>query len=142
VEVPEKKRHTTAIPPGVAAAAVYFFPFIGGLVMLAIEEEDLYVRFHAAQSILFWVVAIPWALLSAIPVIGIIFSIAFFILWIFLMYQAWTEKEFEIPYLGAIARRQVFGEKKPSNEAETAYPGEEMGVERPRDEKGDQEPGQ
>jgi uncharacterized membrane protein len=114
----EKKRHTTSIPQGVAAAAAYFFPFIGGLVMLAIEEENPFVRFHASQSILFWVIAIPWAFLSAIPVIGVLFSIAFFIAWIFLMYQAWTGREFEIPYLGAVARRQVNADKGRAGEPE------------------------
>ena len=105
-------KHHTSIPPGIAAAAAYFFPFIGGLVMLAMEEEDRFVRFHAAQSIVFWVAAIPVAFLSAIPGIGILFSVAFFVIWVFLMYQAWTNREFEIPYLGAIARRQVFGEDR------------------------------
>lgn len=105
----DEKRHTTSIPPGIAAAAAYFFPFIGGLVMLAIEKEDRFVRFNAAQSILFWVAAIPIALLSGIPVIGTILGLAFLVAWIFLMYQAWMNREFEIPYLGAIARKQVFG---------------------------------
>ena len=105
-------KHHTSIPPGIAAAAAYFFPFIGGLVMLAMEEEDRFVRFHAAQSIVFWVAAIPLAILSWIPVIGVIIAAAFILVWIFLMYQAWTNKEFEIPYLGAVARRQVFGEDK------------------------------
>lgn len=121
----DKKKHTTAIPPGIAAAATYFFAFVGGLVMLAIEKEDRFVRFHAAQSIVFWVCAIPIALLSGIPVIGAILGFAFFVVWIFLMYQAWTNKEFEIPYLGAIARKQVFGdeeepmvEEKPAPEPE------------------------
>ena len=121
-----KDKHTTSIPPGIAAAATYFFPFIGGLVILAIEKQDRFVRFHAAQSILFWVCAIPIAVLSWIPIIGFIgdlLSIAFVLAWIFLIYQAWTNREFEIPYLGAIAKEQVFGkeggpkeEKMPASE--------------------------
>jgi len=121
------KKHTTSIPPGIASAATYFFPFFGGLVMLALEKEDRFVRFHAAQSIVFWVCAIPIALLSGIPVIGNILGFAFLVAWIFLMYQAWANKEFEIPYLGAIAREQVFGkedgaaaEEKPVPEPESA----------------------
>ncbi|HER43207.1 MAG TPA: hypothetical protein ENO08_01960 [Candidatus Eisenbacteria bacterium] len=105
------KRHTTSIPPGIAAAAAYFFPFIGGLVMLAIEKEDRFVRFHAAQSILFWVISIPIAVLSGIPVIGSILGLAFIVAWIFLIYRAWMNREFEIPYLGEIARKQVFGDR-------------------------------
>ncbi len=105
----DDKKHTTSIPPGIAAAATYFFPFIGGLVMLAMEKEDRLVRFHAAQSIVFWICAIPIALFSGIPVIGNILGLAFLVAWIFLMFQAWMNREFEIPYLGAIARKQVFG---------------------------------
>ena len=123
----DKKKQTTSIPPGIAAAATYFFPFIGGLVMLAIEEEDRFVRFHAAQSIVFWITAIPIAILSWIPLIGFIgdlLSIAFILAWIFLIYQAWTNKEFEIPYLGALAREQVFGkEDGPVAEKSVPEPG-------------------
>lgn len=129
------KKHTTSIPPGIAAAAAYFFPFFGGLVMLAIEKEDRFVRFHAAQSIVFWIIAIPVAFISNIPVLGWFIGFAFMVAWIFLMYQAWTNREFEIPYLGAIARKQVFGdEKEPAKEESPApEPGPATGPETPAD---------
>jgi uncharacterized membrane protein len=89
--------------------------------MLAMEKEDRFVRFHAAQSIVFWICAIPIALLSGIPVIGNILGLAFLAAWIFLMYQAWMNREFEIPYLGAIARKQVFGDdEEPAKEQGSA----------------------
>ncbi len=117
------KKHTTAIPPGIAAAAAYLFPIIGGLVMLAIEKEDRFVRFHAAQSIVFWVcVMILGVLVSWIPVINVLFSIVFIAAWIFLMYQAWMNREFEIPFLGAIARKQVFGEESQAADDEGEDP--------------------
>ena len=124
------ERRTTSIPPGIAAAATYFFPFIGGLVMLAIEKENRFVRFHAAQSIVFWVCAIPVAVLSWIPFIGNLIGLAFLVAWVFLMYEAWTNKEFEMPFLGALARRQVFGQEqpdgeKPGREAPSTPPDEE-----------------
>ena len=103
------ERRTTSIPPGIAAAATYFFPFIGGLVMLAIEKENRFVRFHAAQSIVFWVCAIPVAVLSWIPFIGNLIGLAFLVAWVFLMYEAWTNKEFEMPFLGALASLTLLG---------------------------------
>jgi uncharacterized membrane protein len=121
----DQEKHTTSIPPGMAAAATYFFPFIGGLVMLALEKEDRFVRFNAAQSVLFWVLAIPIAVLSCIPIIGIIgdlLSIVFVVAWIFLIYQAWTHREFEIPYLGEIARKQVFKDEDEPVVAEKPAP--------------------
>ena len=108
-----EENHTSSIPPGIAGAMTYFFPFIGGLVMLGMEKEDRTVRFHAAQSIIFWMAAIPWAFLTMLPMIGWLFAVTFLVAWLFLMYEAWIGKEFEIPYLGAIARRQVFGEEEP-----------------------------
>ncbi len=108
----DQKKHTTSIPPGMAAAASYFFPFIGGLVMLAIEKKDRFVRFDAAQSIVFWVAVLVLFPLSYIPLIKYLYAIAFLISWIFLLYQAWMGREFEIPYLGAIARKQVFDEEE------------------------------
>ncbi len=116
------KKNTTSIPPGIAGAAAYFFPFIGGLVLLAVEKEDRFVRFHAAQSIVFWICSIPIAVLSWIPVIGNILGFAFIVAWIYLMFQAWTNKEFEIPYLGAIARKQVFGDEEGSVSEERPAP--------------------
>ena len=107
----DNDKHTTAIPSGIAAAASYFFPFIGGLVMLALEKKDRFVRFDAAQSIVFWVAVFVLFPLSYIPLIKYLYAIAFLISWIFLMYQAWMGREFEIPYLGAIARKQVFGDE-------------------------------
>lgn len=123
------KKHTTSIPPGIAAAASYFFPFLGGLVMLAIEKEDRFVRFHAAQSIVFWIVALPVAFLSNIPVLGWIIGFAFMVVWIFLMYQAWMNREFEIPWLGAIARKQVFREEDSADVEESPAPAPETAPE-------------
>jgi uncharacterized membrane protein len=122
-------KHTTSIPSGIAAAAAYFIPFLGGLVMLAIEKEDRFVRFNAAQAILFWVCVLLLAPLSYIPVIKSIYAIAFLGAWIFLMYQAWMHREFNIPYLSEIARKQVFGDgdgpaepEKPVSENEEEGP--------------------
>jgi len=49
--------------------------------------------------------------LSGIPFIGSILGLAFIVAWIFLIYRAWMNREFEIPYLGEIARKQVFGDR-------------------------------
>jgi uncharacterized membrane protein len=121
------EKQSTAIPPGIASFAAYFFPFVGGLIFLAIERENMLVRFHAAQSVIFWICCIPLAFLSTIPVIGVLFSLVFLVAWIFLLYQAWKERMYEIPYLGAIARKQVFPEEgeTPSGDESGPDPGEE-----------------
>ena len=121
----EHKKQGTAIPPGIAAFAAYFFPFVGGLVLLAIERENRFIRFHAAQAIIFWICCIPVALISWIPVLGVIVALVFIVVWVLLMYQAWRERMFELPLLGEIARRQVFGAKEaePPAGQSTSEPG-------------------
>lgn len=109
----------TGIPPGIAAFAAYFFPFVGGLVFLALERENRFVRFHAAQSIVFWIFCIPLGVLSLIPIIGVLFSLLVIAVWVLLMYQAWRERMFELPYLADIARSQVFKGEKETPEGET-----------------------
>lgn len=105
----DRSGRTTSIPPGIAAFASYFFPFVGGLVFLAIEREDRFIRFHAAQSIVFWICAIPVAILNFIPVIGWLVSLLFVLVWFYLMYQSWRGRMVELPVIGELARRQVFG---------------------------------
>lgn len=107
----DDRKQTTSIPPGIAAFASYFFPFIGGLIFLAIERESRFVRFHAAQSIVFWICAIPVAILNFIPVVGWLVSLLFILVWLFLLYQSWRGRMAEIPVLADLARRQVFGEE-------------------------------
>jgi uncharacterized membrane protein len=109
----EEQKQTTSIPAGIAAFASYFFPFIGGLVFLALERENRFIRFHAAQSIVFWICSIPVAILNFIPVIGWLVSVLFILVWFFLMYQSWRGRMVELPVLGELARRQVFDDGGP-----------------------------
>lgn len=120
----DDRKQTTSIPPGIAAFASYFFPFIGGLVFLAIERENRFVRFHAAQSVVFWICAIPVAILNLIPVIGWLISVIFVLVWFYLLYQSWRERMVEIPVIGELARRQVFGEEPGSGGPGSGRPGE------------------
>jgi uncharacterized membrane protein len=75
------------------------------------------------QSILFCVAAIAfsilwhilvsimmsisgWTAMALVP-IGLVISLGFFLFWLFLMYQAYSQHEFRIPVIGAIAAKQV-----------------------------------
>jgi uncharacterized membrane protein len=75
------------------------------------------------QSILFCVAAIAfsiaWSILVNIMInisgwtavaltpIGLAISLGFFLFWLFLMYQAYSQRQFRIPIIGAIAAKQV-----------------------------------
>ena len=54
------------------AALSYLIPILGGIVVFVIRKSD-YERFHAMQSILFWVAVI--VLSVAIDIVGAIFDL-------------------------------------------------------------------
>lgn len=114
----------TGLAPNVAGALAYLLGPITGVIFLVLEKRNPFVRFHAAQSIgifvfflIFWiVVGIFTAVLTVIPVVGFLVNVvvailsmlvglAGFILWLFLMFQAWQGKEWEFPVVAEQARR-------------------------------------
>jgi uncharacterized membrane protein len=103
----DNSKHQTSVPQGIAGLLSYFIPFFGGLLFLLLEKDNRLVRFHAVQSILLWIcfVAIT-ALFFWVPVLPYLFVL---VVWIFIMYQALMEREYELPLIGKIARRQVSG---------------------------------
>jgi uncharacterized membrane protein len=115
----------TGLTSNVAAALAYILGFITGIVFLVLEpyKHDRFVRFHAMQSILYsaagivfrigWSILVSavvevsgWAGLVLVPV-GLVISLSLFGFWIFLMYQAYSNRDFHIPIIGAIAAKQV-----------------------------------
>lgn len=110
----------------VAGALTYVFGFITGLIFYLIEEENEFVRFHAAQSILVFggLALLGFALgavqvtLDFIPFVGWIFALTAglfstllaplaFVLWIVLIVKAYQGDRFELPVLGSIAADYV-----------------------------------
>ena len=100
----------TGLPKNTAAALSYVLGPVTGVVFQVLEK-DPFVRFHAMQSIvvfvvlfvLQWVLGITIVLLPLVPLI----SILSFVLWLLLIYKAWQGDEWEIPVLGAYARKFV-----------------------------------
>jgi uncharacterized membrane protein len=112
----------TGLAPNVAAALASFFLLIGGIVFLILEKKDQFVRFYAMQSVFLgglWVVfsigvEIVYAMLHGIPLIGtflwlvsIVLRLIIFVVWVMMVFKAFTNKEWEIPYLGKLARQQL-----------------------------------
>lgn len=115
----------SGLTSNVAAALAYVLGLITGIIFLAVEpyKHDRFVRFHAMQSILFSAAAIvfsiAWSIVvdvmlsisawtaMAITPIGLVISLGFFLFWLYLMYQAYSQREFRIPILGAIAAKQL-----------------------------------
>ncbi|GAC1399065.1 MAG: hypothetical protein NVSMB49_08490 [Ktedonobacteraceae bacterium] len=108
---------TMDIQPNLAALLSYLFGVVGGLVFFLMEKRNRFVRFHAMQSILLSVgvvaVEIVLNILYRIPLINFValclvnpvFHIGLLVLWIFLMVQAFQNKTFKLPIIGAYAER-------------------------------------
>lgn len=117
---------STGLDQNIAGLLTYLFGIITGIIFVVIEKENRFVRFHAWQSIFVWaaifitfiVLFIGGFIIGLIPGIGwilgifiwlfeIVLGLGTFILWIFLMIQAFQNKEFKLPLIGEYAEKQV-----------------------------------
>lgn len=109
-----------------AAALSYALGLITGVLFLVLEpyKNNRLVRFHAMQSIIFSAACIVFAIVWSI-LVGILVSIAgfwvltvdvplrllvglgIFVFWLYLMFQAYSNREYQIPFIGPIAAKQV-----------------------------------
>ena len=115
----------TGLTRNIAGALAYSLGIVTGVLFLVLEpyRRDRFVRFHALQSIFYFVFAVAfsiawsivvgilmsisgWVLVVSFP-LRMIISLAMFGLWLYLMFQAYNEREFRIPILGAIAGKQA-----------------------------------
>lgn len=118
---PVSTSHGTGLAPNVAGALAYALGPVTGIVLLVVEPEDRFVRFHAAQSVVVSAaisvgavaLSLATAVLAVIPVLGwlvaallyVAFGAATLGLWVWLMVQAYQRREWEVPGVGAWVRR-------------------------------------
>jgi len=103
-----------------------YIPFVGwiiAIVFLVIEpyRNDRFIRFHAFQSIflavfsfvLYWVLNV--FVLSSIfgggfgllwPLWWLV-RLAIFLCWLFMMYKAYNNERYELPFIGPLAAKQA-----------------------------------
>jgi len=109
----------------------YVLGWFSGLIFFVIERKNRFVRFHAAQSFIFFgivsVVYIVIRLLSIIPLLGFLLSpvlgcatlillIPAALIWVLLMIQAYRGVTIRLPIVGGYAESLVtrFSPKKKS----------------------------
>ena len=95
-----------------AGAIAYVGGLVTGIVVLAVEKEDRFVRFHAMQSTVFFIaVLVAHLALSGVPILGKVLYVPFLMgvvgIWAFLMYQAFNGHRYKLPYIGDFAERQL-----------------------------------
>jgi uncharacterized membrane protein len=110
----------------VAGLLTYILGFITGIIFLVIDpyKDDKFVRFHAFQSIFFNVAIIAfwiaYTILSTIlgivsfgllgivmGLVGLVIALAILVYWIFLMYKAYNNERYMIPFIGPLAAKQA-----------------------------------
>ncbi len=101
------------------AALSYFIFFITGIVILFVEKDDKFIRFHAMQStivfgglftvnLVFQLLLEPIAIIGFLaPAVGLLISILAIIIWLVSMVKAYQGQMFKWPIAGGIAERQV-----------------------------------
>jgi len=99
---------STGLMPNVASLLCYVGGWISGIIFFILEQRNMDIRFHAAQSIIvFGILTITGTILSLIPVIGNAFSaiigIIAVILWVVLMVKAYNGERYRIIWAGDIA---------------------------------------
>jgi uncharacterized membrane protein len=113
---------SSGLDPKIAAGVAAIFPLIGGIIFLLIEKKNAYVRFYAMQSVVFAVacilfniaVTILMVIFGGIPLIGKLMGLLFwlaslgiFVIYVIAIIKAFSGVEWEIPYLGKIARKYL-----------------------------------
>lgn len=116
----------SGLPRHVAAGLALLVPLVGGVVFLVIEKEDKFVRFSAMQSVFLGglllavslglgiaelifrqVPFIGWLVALGFMAANLIFSLGWLVVWLIATVKAFSEKEWEVPVLGALARKQL-----------------------------------
>jgi uncharacterized membrane protein len=91
----------------------YVLTWFSGLIILFIEKDNKFVKFHAIQSLVtFLILQVASYVFRAFPIIGWLFSgliwLLQFGLWILLIYKAYNRELFKLPIIGDIAEKQAF----------------------------------
>jgi uncharacterized membrane protein len=105
-------KSSTGLPDNIAGALCYFFPFLGGVVFLALEKRSRFVLFHSLQSLItFGVLMILHVLTGLVPFLGplmsALVSLCSFGVWLLMIYHALSGRWYKLPWAGDIAESQI-----------------------------------
>ncbi|MCL4845810.1 MAG: DUF4870 domain-containing protein [Acidobacteria bacterium] len=108
----QEEKSTTGLDANLAALVCYVLGFVTGIVMLVIEKDSKFVRFHAMQSVMTFLGLFAINIvLGFIPILGWLISLLLLpvtvILWLVLMFKAYQGEKFKLPIVGDMAEQQV-----------------------------------
>jgi uncharacterized membrane protein len=104
----EKEKSSTGLEENVAGFLCYLLGFITGIVFLVVEKKSSFVKFHAKQStIAFLILFVIILIVGWIPVIGILIILFTLILWLLLMIKALRGERYLLPIVGKMAEEKT-----------------------------------
>ncbi|MBE0522722.1 MAG: DUF4870 domain-containing protein [Methanosarcinales archaeon] len=114
---------TTENNDNLMAAVAYVLGLVSGLIIYLIEKDkpgkSKFIMFHAMQSIILSIALIAFGILlsiiAIIPIVGwiiaiiagLLFPLIALVLWIFLMYKAYSGEEYHLPVIGEMAEKYI-----------------------------------
>lgn len=106
------EKSSTGLNANVAGLLCYVLGWVSGLVLILIEKDSKFVRFHALQSIyVFGTITVAAIVLGWIPVLGIVLSTLIWLLgvalWIVLMVKAYKGEMFKLPWVGDLVEKKI-----------------------------------
>ena len=113
----------SGLMPNVAAGLAVLLTLITGILFLFLEKRNQFVRFWAMQAVFFGAAALVVGIISGVisAILGHIFwlfavlwglftlviNLGFLVVWVIMLTKAFGGKEWEVPYLGKLARQQL-----------------------------------
>ncbi|PKM52531.1 MAG: hypothetical protein CVV02_01915 [Firmicutes bacterium HGW-Firmicutes-7] len=96
----------------IAALLAIIFSPISAIIILVMEKDSKFVKFHAIQSLaLAVIIFVANIVLGFIPILGwivlLFLNLGVFILWIILLIKSYQGEWFELPLVGKFSMEQV-----------------------------------
>jgi uncharacterized membrane protein len=107
------EKTSIGLEANLAAALSYLVGFVTGIIVLLVEKENRFVRFHAMQStLLFAGIVVVDILLQIVPILGALVVLFVVIpasaaLWLLLMFKAYQGEEYKLPLVGQMASDRI-----------------------------------
>jgi len=103
---------STGLDTKLAGLLCYLFGALTGILFLVLEKRDQEVRFHAYQSTMTFIsLFVLWVISNVVPVIGTLLGgmiwLASLVLWVLLMFKAFSGERFKLPTVGDWAEEQA-----------------------------------
>ncbi len=112
MEKEQKTKTALGINENIEGLLCYVLGWVTGIVFLAIEKKNKFVRFHAMQSLATFlpIMLVAW-IIGVIPFIGAVFAALIWIfgliLWLILIAKTYQGEKFKLPIVGDFSEKQT-----------------------------------